>query len=119
MEFWRPFGKSLYTWHLEAIPYHNNSNFIILRLVTETKLYVNCQFKLNKFSKKVHLTAFSLSTDGIAVDWVNQKLYWTDADIDEIAVYDLSNGYRKRLFSTDNGITTTSPRAIVVDPMNR
>ena len=53
------------------------------------------------------------------MDWVNQKLYWTDADIDEIAVYDPSNGYRKRLLSTDDDIQTNSPRAIVVDPMNR
>ena len=57
-------------------------------------------------------------TDGIAVDWVSQKLYWTDEGLDQIVVYDLSNGYRKILFNTNNG-TSTSPRAIVVDPMNR
>ena len=60
-----------------------------------------------------------IPTDGIAVDWVNQKLYWTDADLQEVVVYDPSNGHRKRLFNTTVGSTISSPRAIVVDPMNR
>jgi len=54
--------------------------------------------------------------DGLAWDWVNRKLYWTDAQERDIEVLDALNGQRKLLVSTGN---TTTPRAIIVDPNNR
>ena len=54
--------------------------------------------------------------DGLAWDWVNRKLYWTDAEDKDIEVIDALNGQRKLLVSMEN---TTIPRAIVVDPKNR
>ena len=54
--------------------------------------------------------------DGMAWDWVNRKLYWTDAEDKDIEVVDGLNGQRKLLVSTGS---TTTPRAIVVDPKNR
>ena len=47
---------------------------------------------------------------------MNEKLYWTDATLKQIEVYDMQAGIRKVLISTGN---TTSPRAIVVDPATR
>lgn len=49
---------------------------------------------------------------GLAWDWVNQKLYWTDYCDDDIEVYDPVSRARRVLF--DTGLT--EPYAIVVDP---
>ena len=49
---------------------------------------------------------------GLAWDWVNQKLYWTDYCDDDIEVYDPVTGARRVLF--DVGLS--APYAIVVDP---
>ena len=50
---------------------------------------------------------------GLAWDWVNRKLYWTDATDNDIEVLDPLTAQRKVLLSTGNG---TDPWAIVVDP---
>ena len=50
--------------------------------------------------------------EGLAWDWVNQKLYWTDSTDDDIEVYDPVTAYRRVLF--ENGLG--SPYSIVVDP---
>ena len=59
---------------------------------------------------------YTFSVDGLSVDWVNEKLYWTDTTLKQIEVYDMQTGIRKVLIRTGN---TTSPRAIVVDPATR
>lgn len=56
------------------------------------------------------------SSDGIAWDWVNEKLYWTDYCDDDIEVYEQSTGYRKVLINTGSN---TSPKDIIVDPSTR
>lgn len=61
------------------------------------------------------ITFFNPS-DGIAVDWVSNKLYWTDAFYLTVEVIDLASFERKTLFSLASGST---PRAIVVDPATR
>ena len=50
---------------------------------------------------------------GIAWDWVNEKLYWTDFCKKVIEVYDPSSGYRRVLLNT--GINSYN-KDIVVDP---
>lgn len=64
----------------------------------------------------VLLVAHIFALDGLSVDWVNGKLYWTDASLRCIEVYDVSSGIRRELLRT--GLNTI-PRAIVVDPANR
>ena len=49
---------------------------------------------------------------GLAWDWVNQKLYWTDNCDDDIEVYDPSTQVRRVLYDVD----LSQPYAIVVDP---
>lgn len=51
--------------------------------------------------------------DGIAWDWINDKLYWTDLCKDTIEVYDPTTGLRRVLLYTD---TSTQNKDIVVDP---
>ena len=53
-----------------------------------------------------------LFAEGLAWDWINQKIYWTDYCDDEIEVYDPLTSYRRVLF--DTGLS--NPYAIVVDP---
>ena len=50
--------------------------------------------------------------DGIAWDWINEKLYWTDFCKDTIEVYDPASGYRRVLLYTG----TSNNKDIVVDP---
>ncbi|KAJ7378683.1 hypothetical protein OS493_021987 [Desmophyllum pertusum] len=50
--------------------------------------------------------------DGIAVDWINKKLYWTDTGTDMIEVADFNGTNRLELITTG----LEEPRAIVVHP---
>ena len=54
--------------------------------------------------------------DGIAVDWVNEKLYWTEATVGEVLVMDIVRRLKKKLIVNHDGSTT---RAIAVDPATR
>ena len=55
-------------------------------------------------------------TEGLAWDWVNEKLYWSDACDNDIEVYDPRTGDRQVLIHTGS---TSDPRQIVLDPVNR
>ena len=55
-------------------------------------------------------------TDGLAWDWINKKLYWSDAEHREIEVMDPASGDRMQLVQT--GLDTI-PRDVVVDPNTR
>lgn len=57
------------------------------------------------------LSCVSFCAEGLAWDWINEKLYWTDYCQDEIEVYDPVSNYRSVLLQTG-----TSPYSIVVDP---
>ena len=60
------------------------------------------------------LVKINLNTpDGIAVDWINRKLYWTDTGIDMIEVADFNGTNRLVLVKT----ALEEPRAIVVHPI--
>ena len=53
--------------------------------------------------------------DGIAIDWVAKKMYWTDGGYNLIEVAELDGSKRLTLFNTN----MHDPRAIVVDPFHR
>ena len=50
---------------------------------------------------------------GIAWDWVNEKLYWTDFCKKVIEVYDPNSGYRRVLLNTGSN---SYNKDIAVDP---
>ena len=56
------------------------------------------------------------TTDGIAWDWLNKKLYWSDSEHREIEVLDPNSGDRMQLVGT--GLNTI-PRDVAVDPNTR
>ena len=51
-------------------------------------------------------------TDGLAIDWISNKLYWTDATRTHVSVSDLEGEKRAVLFSDD----MKRPRGIALDP---
>ncbi|XP_042878926.1 low-density lipoprotein receptor-related protein 6-like [Penaeus japonicus] len=58
------------------------------------------------------ITRGIISPDGLAVDWLGEKLYWTDSDTNRIEVAELYNKYRQVLFWKD----LDQPRAIALVP---
>ena len=58
------------------------------------------------------------ASESLSVDWINNKLYWTDVRERSIGVLDLSNNrnYKHNLLST---VDNLSPRGIAVDPTTR
>ena len=57
------------------------------------------------------LISVHMYAEGLAWDWVGEKLYWTDNCHDEIEVYDPITTHRKVLLTTGS-----YPYAIKVDP---
>lgn len=62
------------------------------------------------------VSSHHVHADDIAVDWVGNNLYWTDAFYARIEVMDLDTRHRRELLRTGNN---TIPRAIAVDPSTR
>lgn len=50
---------------------------------------------------------------GLALDWITDKIYWTDADTSRIEVANTNGDMRSLLIWEDLG----KPRDIVVDPL--
>lgn len=53
-----------------------------------------------------------VSPDGLAVDWLGQKLYWTDSDTNKVEVAGLYSGLRRVLYWQH----LDQPRAIALVP---
>ena len=69
--------------------------------------------KIEENPKVEVLVKINLDTpDGIAVDWINKKLYWTDTGNDMIEVSDFNGTNRLELIKTG----LEEPRAIAVHP---
>ena len=77
---------------------------------------------LNMHDQRYHLgytaqyALYTSHVDGIAWDWINKKLYWTDARHKTVEVLDPVRGHRKLLFRTGS---TSNPRVIVLDPTTK
>ena len=65
---------------------------------------------------KTYILLFITFSEGIAVDWVNNKLYFTDRSLDIVGVFDPINSYYTVLIETGQ---LSEPRAIVLDPEKR
>ncbi|CAD5111663.1 DgyrCDS948 [Dimorphilus gyrociliatus] len=59
------------------------------------------------------IISYGLTTaEGIAVDWINEKIYWTDAALDQIQVSNFNGDFQMVLVSGTIG----NPRSIAVSP---
>ena len=93
-----------------ALDFDFNSRYIFWTDVIEEEIR---RAKMEENPKVEVVANISVDTpDGIAVDWINKKLYWTDTgnDIIEVAEFDGTN----RLELIKTGLQ--EPRAIVVHP---
>lgn len=57
--------------------------------------------------------------DDVAVDWINDKLYWVDALWARIEVMDISDGSNQERAEVIKLTNHTIPRGIAVDPTSR
>ena len=58
------------------------------------------------------ITEWLINPDGLAIDWITEKLYWTDSDTKRIEVANMTGGNRRVLFYDQ----LDRPRAIVLLP---
>ena len=82
----------------------NKLNNRTLLLVADKTLQVN--------ASRVIISRGLATPEGIAVDWIADRIYFVDADLDHIEVADLDGRDRSVLIAGD----VDSPRAIAVDP---
>jgi DNA-binding beta-propeller fold protein YncE len=55
------------------------------------------------------------SSDGIAVDWINNMLFWTDTGSNNIEVSNLDGSEQKTILSRN----LDEPRDITLDPVEK
>ena len=71
--------------------------------------------KINDHTYSVETVVRNVHTpDGLAVDWIGGKLYWTDTGYKTIEVSDMDGKHNQDLVS----IGLDEPRAIALDPHN-
>ena len=58
------------------------------------------------------ITSGLATTEGVAVDWVAENIYWVESSLDQIEVAHLDGSKRTTLIAGN----MKSPRAIVLDP---
>ena len=93
-----------------ALDFDFNSSYIFWTDVMDEDIK---RAKIGENPKVESLVKVNLNTpDGIAVDWINKKLYWTDTGVDMIEVADFDGN--NRLVLVKSGLE--EPRAIVVHP---
>lgn len=102
----------------EANP-RSNSNIIILNLEDAAAVdfiyEVIKRVYLNDTSRHdVVVSVGLMSPDGLALDWLGRKLYWTDSETNRIEVSNLNGEHRTVLFWQK----LDQPRAIALDPQN-
>lgn len=66
--------------------------------------------------KKPFITENIRSPEGVAVDWISRRLYWTDSEKDTVEVASLDDPTVRSVIVRSNLV---NPRGIAVDPHNR
>ena len=61
----------------------------------------------------INLLIGLVTPDGLTIDWINKKMYWTDTGTNTLEQSDLF-GFSRRVLVND----TDEPRGIAVDPMH-
>lgn len=72
--------------------------------------------KYDGTDKKTFVSENVISPEGVAVDWISRRLYWTDSGKDTIEVASLDNSTLRTVI-INKGLV--NPRGIAVDPMQR
>lgn len=72
--------------------------------------------KYDGSDRQVFISDDILSPEGIAVDWISRRLYWTDSTKDTIEVANLDNPKQRSIIIRKHLV---NPRGIAVDPHQR
>ncbi len=70
---------------------------------------------LSSYDKRYVQIHATFVADGLAIDWLTNKLYWTEATPRTISVLDLDSGHRLTLFTLPE---SSIPKGIALDPAN-
>ena len=75
------------------------------------KQIVSCKY--DGTDRKPFITKDILSPEGVAVDWISRRIYWTDSSKDTIEVASLDNPELRTVLINKHLV---NPRGIAVDP---
>ena len=91
--------------------------------ITEDIFWSNThQYKILRVSQATGQTTEipklgSTKSEGLAVDWLSQQVYWSDIDSRTIEISDYNGEVRTLLLTRDDGLS--GPRAIALDLKNK
>ncbi len=71
--------------------------------------------KYDGTDRKVFLDSNIMSPEGIAVDWISRRIYWTDSGKDTVEVASLDNSTLRSVIINKHLV---NPRGIAVDPIH-
>ncbi|XP_012944048.1 low-density lipoprotein receptor-related protein 1 [Aplysia californica] len=95
-----------------ALDFHYNKSLLFWTDVIDDKIYRGT-ISSNTVINMEPVIEFGLATtEGVAVDWVADNIYWVESNLDQIEVAKLDGTNRATLVASN----MTSPRAIVLDP---
>lgn len=69
--------------------------------------------KLNGSAIEEFIATDAKSAEGLTIDWINRKIYWTDSGLKRVMSADLSNGTH---VTTIANTSLSNPRGIAVHP---
>lgn len=72
--------------------------------------------KYDGSDRQPFITEDIISPEGVAVDWISRRLYWTDSSKDTIEVADLDNPKSRAVIVRKHLV---NPRGIAVDPRQK
>lgn len=71
---------------------------------------------LNGSMVKEFIATDAKSAEGLTIDWINRKIYWTDSGLKRVMAADLSNGTQTIVVANSS---LNNPRGIAVHPNRR
>ena len=95
-----------------AIDFHFGRHHLFWTDVVTESIYRSDLSRENK-THEVLLTGVR-TADGLAVDWIADRIYWTDTGLKLIEVASINGKQRMKLVSND----LEEPRAVAVEPFN-
>lgn len=66
--------------------------------------------------RKVFISEGIISPEGVAVDWISRRIYWTDSEKDTVEVASLDDPSQRAVIVRQHLV---NPRGIAVDPSQK
>ncbi|GFO20808.1 LOW QUALITY PROTEIN: low-density lipoprotein receptor-related protein 1 [Plakobranchus ocellatus] len=95
-----------------GIDFHFRKNLVFWSDLIDHKIYRG-HMSGNVLSSRESVVEFGLAkTEGLAVDWITEHVYWVDSNLDQIEVAKFDGSHRTTLVAGN----IASPRALTLDP---